>query len=164
MKMVEDFDTAGSARHIARNRIVGHAAVCGRYAAELYGLQILADGIETVKQNYTRFLVLAHPGADLPLHEGKVDKASVVFTLPPTRGALSKGPRYPRILRHRPIKNTVGANRGPLLENDRFYVDLTFDDPSATAAPSTPLCLSFPISNSWANTTAWTNPDQISSI
>ena len=41
LKMIEKFDTAGSAREIAENNLVGHAAVCGEYAAQLYGLNIL---------------------------------------------------------------------------------------------------------------------------
>lgn len=163
MKMVEDFDTAGSARHIARNRIAGHAAVCSRYAAELYGLQILADGIETVKQNYTRFLVLAHPGADLPLHEGKVDKASVVFTLPHTRGALSK---VLAILAFYDI-DLSKIQSAPIVGRCweyRFYVDLTFDDPlryrSAIDAVM-PLISDFKLMGEYHGVD---EPDQISSI
>jgi len=38
LKIVERFDTAGSAEEIARDNLVGHAAVCGEYAAGLYGL------------------------------------------------------------------------------------------------------------------------------
>ncbi|MDE5668687.1 MAG: prephenate dehydratase, partial [Duncaniella sp.] len=59
LKIVERFDTAGSAEEIARDKLTGHAAVCGQYAAELYGLHIHERGIETNKRNFKRFLLLA---------------------------------------------------------------------------------------------------------
>ena len=61
MKMIEKFDTAGSAKEIAENNLLGHAAVCGEYAAQLYGLNILERSIETNKRNFTRFLILPTP-------------------------------------------------------------------------------------------------------
>ena len=45
-------------QYIAENNIKGHAAVCGKYAAELYGLNILDEDIQTNKRNFTRFLVV----------------------------------------------------------------------------------------------------------
>lgn len=92
MKMVERFDTAGSAMEIARDGLRGHAAVCPRLAAELYGLDILAEGIETNKRNFTRFLIIADPllASETGPSPTDVDKASVMFTLPHTQGALSK--------------------------------------------------------------------------
>jgi len=56
--LVESDDTAGSARFIKENNLKGVATIASAAAAEIYGLEILADGIETYKQNYTRFLVL----------------------------------------------------------------------------------------------------------
>ena len=56
-KMVEAFDTAGSARDIARNKLAGHAAVCGEYAAKLYGLDILAEGIKRTSATLHGFLL-----------------------------------------------------------------------------------------------------------
>ena len=57
LKIVERLDTAGSAKEIAEGNLTGHAAVCGEYAANLYGLNILEKGIETNKRNFTRFLI-----------------------------------------------------------------------------------------------------------
>ncbi len=90
MKMIEKFDTAGSAKEIAENNLLGHAAVCGEYAAELYGLNILERSIETNKRNFTRFLILADPllAAEIGPDESKINKASIVFTTPHTKGAL----------------------------------------------------------------------------
>ena len=56
--LVESEDTAGSARQISENKLNGVAAIASAATAELYGLEILAPGIETYKKNYTRFLVL----------------------------------------------------------------------------------------------------------
>lgn len=59
LKIVESHDTAESAKIISEKKLAGFAAIASRLAAETYGLNILANGIETDKQNYTRFLVLA---------------------------------------------------------------------------------------------------------
>lgn len=56
--LVESDDTAGSARQISESKLPGVAAIASAATAELYGLEILAPGIETYKKNYTRFLVL----------------------------------------------------------------------------------------------------------
>lgn len=63
LKVVQQEDTAGSAKMIAQNRLEGHAAICPSFAAELYGLEILKDGIETNKRNFTRFMLLENSGA-----------------------------------------------------------------------------------------------------
>lgn len=128
MKMVEKFDTAGSAREIAEKHLSGHAAVCGRFAAEMYGLNILADGIETNKRNFTRFLIVAHPlmTSEIGADEKEIDKASIVFTLPHTQGALSK---VLTILSFYDI-NLSKIQSTPIVGREweyRFYVDLTFE-------------------------------------
>ncbi|MDE6556102.1 MAG: prephenate dehydratase [Duncaniella sp.] len=128
LKMVEVFDTAGSARDIATNRLETHAAVCGEYAAGLYGLDILEHGIETNKRNFTRFLVVADPllASEIGPAERDIDKASIVFTLPHVNGALSK---ILTILSFYDI-NLVKIQSTPIVGREweyRFYVDLTFD-------------------------------------
>ena len=127
LKMIEAFDTAGSACNIARNNIRGHAAVCGRYAAELYGLEILEAGIETNKRNFTRFLLLADPlvAPEFKPRADELDKASIVFTLPHSQGALSK---VLTILSFYEI-NLSKIQSMPIIGREweyRFYVDLTF--------------------------------------
>lgn len=128
MKMIERFDTAGSAEEIARLQLRGHAAICGRYAAETYGLDILQSGIETNKRNFTRFLVIADPlvAGEMKPREERLDKASVVFTLPHTRGALSK---VLTIFSFYDM-NLSKIQSLPIVGREweyRFYVDLTFD-------------------------------------
>lgn len=56
--LVEADDTAASARIISEHRLKKIGAIASSSAAELYGLEILAAGIETYKKNYTRFLVI----------------------------------------------------------------------------------------------------------
>lgn len=130
MRMVEKNDTAGSAREIAARRLPGHAAVCSSYAAGLYGLSVLADGIETNKHNFTRFLLLADPliARELAPPSAQADKASLVFSLPHTHGALSK---VLTILSFYDV-NLTKIQSTPIVGREweyRFYVDLTFDDP-----------------------------------
>ncbi|NIY18492.1 MAG: prephenate dehydratase, partial [Nitrospinaceae bacterium] len=55
---VESDDTAQSAREIAEGGIRGRGALASREAAALYGLEILREGVETNKRNFTRFLVI----------------------------------------------------------------------------------------------------------
>ena len=128
LKIVERFDTAGSAEEIARDNLVGHAAVCGEYAAGLYGLDILERGIETNKRNFTRFLILADAltAGEIGPGEQDIDKASIVFTLPHTQGALSK---ILTILSFYDI-NLSKIQSTPIVGREweyRFYVALTFD-------------------------------------
>lgn len=56
--LVEADDTAGSAKLISEHRLKKIAAIASAKAAEIYGLEIIAPGIETYKKNYTRFLVV----------------------------------------------------------------------------------------------------------
>ncbi len=129
LKLTEMFDTAGTAKLIAERKTdPDMAAVCGELAAELYGLDILERGIETNKRNFTRFLILADPLAapGLRPRAEECDKASIVFTLPHTHGALSK---VLTIFSFYDI-NLTKIQSMPILGREweyRFYADLTFD-------------------------------------
>lgn len=128
LRMVEKFDTAGSAREIAEKNLTGHAAICGEYAARMYGLSILDTAIETNKRNFTRFLILADPltAAEVKPSEKDIDKSSIVFTLPHTHGALSK---VLTILSFYDI-NLTKIQSMPIMGREweyRFYIDLAFD-------------------------------------
>ena len=127
LKMIERFDTAGSAKEIAEQHLTGHAAVCGDYAARLYGLEILESSIETNRRNFTRFLIVANPllASEIGPSEKEVNKASIVFTLPHTGGALSK---VLTILSFYDM-NLSKIQSMPIIGREweyRFYVDLTF--------------------------------------
>ncbi len=87
-KLVETEDTALSAKHLAQHRHRHAAAIASRRAADLFGLEILAPDIQTMKNNYTRFLIL-QPAAGA-LVEAHPDKASVNFHTDHTRGSLAR--------------------------------------------------------------------------
>ena len=128
VKVVEKEDTALSAKLIAENQLEGHAAICSRYAAEMYGLNVLEEGIETNKRNFTRFLLLANRWlVDDLVKPSDVDKSSVVFTLPHTEGSLSK---VLTILSFYDI-NLTKIQSLPIIGREweyLFYVDITFRD------------------------------------
>jgi prephenate dehydratase len=63
VEVVATYDTAGSAKMIREENLQGVAAVASASAAELYELEILASGIQTIKDNYTRFIVLSREPA-----------------------------------------------------------------------------------------------------
>ena len=86
IRLVESEDTAKSAAQVAEEGLMGVGAVASELAAKLYGLEILAPGIETYKQNFTRFLIM---DPELEVREGDIDKASLCFTLPHTPGSLA---------------------------------------------------------------------------
>ena len=91
MKVVEADDTAKSAEVIQTNQMKGHAAICSKYAAELYGMKVLEEGIETNKHNFTRFLVVADTWrADDLRNRSQSNKATIVFSLPHNEGSLSQ--------------------------------------------------------------------------
>lgn len=87
IRLVESEDTAKSAADIAAGKIYGVGAVASALAADLYGLEIIAPGIETYKQNFTRFLVM-DDGIEVP--EDSIDKVSLCFTLPHKAGSLAQ--------------------------------------------------------------------------
>jgi prephenate dehydratase len=87
-KLVETEDTALSAKHIRQHRMKHAAAIAGRLAAELYGMEIIAPNIHTMKQNYTRFLLLSKDTKAPAIKDA--DKASIQFQTNHTRGSLAK--------------------------------------------------------------------------
>ena len=86
IRLVESEDTAKSAADVAMNGLMGVGAVASTLAADLYGLEILAESIETYKQNFTRFLIFDDA---LEVDGSKVNKASMCFTLSHTPGSLA---------------------------------------------------------------------------
>ncbi|NJB85680.1 prephenate dehydratase [Lewinella marina] len=87
IKLVESADTALSARHVKETADRTRGAVAHSLAAQLYGLDILAPGIETNKLNHTRFLVLER-GRDVSEDAG--DKVSLSFSVSHESGSLSR--------------------------------------------------------------------------
>ncbi len=128
LKMVEDEDTAGSAKNIAQNGTMGVAAICHADAAKLYGLEVLENHIEDNPHNYTRFLVMTDPRkADFLRAINEADKSSIVFSLPHEEGSLSQ---VLSILSFYKI-NLTKIQSLPIIGKEweyLFYVDVTYDD------------------------------------
>ena len=124
IRLVESEDTAKAAADVAAEGIMGVGAVASSLAAELYGLEILAESIETYKQNYTRFLILDDA---LQVDKSKVNKASMCFTLPHTPGSLA---HILTILSFYDM-NLTRIQSLPIPGQEWqyfFYVDIKFDD------------------------------------
>lgn len=83
-KQVPQADTAGSAQMVADRGDITKAAIYSARAAELYGLTILARGINHNSHNTTRFVVVS---PRLELRPG-ADKISTLFVLPHEAGSL----------------------------------------------------------------------------
>lgn len=126
IKAVESDDTASSAKRVATEGKPGVAAICGELAANIYGLDILAKGIETNKRNFTRFLIVADPWTVEELNKNKYpNKASLVFTLPHEEGSLAK---VLSILSYYDI-NLSKIQSLPIIGREweyQFYVNLNF--------------------------------------
>lgn len=78
VEVVATYDTAGSAKMIREENLEGVAAVAAAGAAELYQLEILAKGIQTIKDNYTRFIALSRERA--PRQPGNAKTMLVMAT------------------------------------------------------------------------------------
>ncbi len=87
-KLIETEDTALSAKHIHQHKSKHIAAIASRLAAELFGLKILAPNIHTMKNNYTRFLMLQRQQKiQTPID---ANKASLNFHTDHSKGSLAK--------------------------------------------------------------------------
>ena len=97
-------------------------------AAQIYNMEVLAEGIETNKRNFTRFLAIADRWtADEMLKGEDKNKASVVFALPHTAGSLSK---VLSVLSFYDM-NLSKIQSLPIIGREweyLFYINLTFTD------------------------------------
>ncbi len=124
IRLVESEDTAKSAAEVAAEGLKGVGAVASTLAADLYGLEIMAESIETYKQNFTRFLILDDA---LEVNKDEVNKSSMCFTLSHTPGSLA---HVLTILSFYGM-NLTRIQSLPIPGQEWqyfFYVDIKFDD------------------------------------
>jgi prephenate dehydratase len=86
LERVSTYDTAGSVKLLKEQNIMDGAAIASRRAAEIYGMDILEEGLEDSEENYTRFLILSRE----PVQTQGPSKTSIVFSMANVPGALFK--------------------------------------------------------------------------
>lgn len=86
---VQHADTAGAARAISERGEKSVAAIGSRLAAELYGLEILREGVEDAEHNTTRFLIMAREGV-MPAANNGPCVTTIVFRVRSVPAALYK--------------------------------------------------------------------------
>jgi len=126
IKLVEESDTAESAKQIHDKRLKGIAAIASKKAAEIYGLHIIENEIQTRKQNYTRFFILKKRNGNLE-RPAAINKASLKFITNHQTGSLAE------VLN---IFSAFGMNLSkiqslPILDKPwkyAFFSDVIFDD------------------------------------
>jgi prephenate dehydratase len=127
IRLVESDDTALSIQQIAKHKICDVAAIGSKIAAEYYGLEIIAKGIETNKKNYTRFLILEKESNS---SDQINNKASIAITLPHEKGSLAV---LLNIISFYEI-NLTKIESVPVIGEPwhyLFYIDVQFDSPEA---------------------------------
>jgi prephenate dehydratase len=124
IKLIDSIDTALSAKQIAEEKLYGVGAIASDLAAQNYHLEIIAEEIETHKNNYTRFLILEDKNGG-GFHDKNVNKASLSFALAHKIGSLSK---ILSILSYYEI-NLSKIQSMPIIGRDweyQFYIDVEF--------------------------------------
>ena len=124
IKLVEDVDTAEVAKRIANENLKGIAAIAPKIAAEIFGLQVLEDDIQTMKDNATRFVIVQTEKPKLV--PSQINKASLKFQLNHKRGSLAA---VLNVLSDCKM-NLTKIQSLPVIETPwkySFFVDVTFE-------------------------------------
>ncbi|MEH6512876.1 prephenate dehydratase [Maribacter arcticus] len=125
IKLVEDVDTAETAKRIQEQKLGHVGAIAPKVAAELYGLDIVANDIQTIKNNATRFIIVQTKNDALP--EAEITKASIRFITDHKRGSLAAVLNVMSDCR----LNLTKIQSLPVIETPwkyAFFVDVTFND------------------------------------
>ncbi len=124
IKLVEDKDTAETARRIHQKQLKGIAAIASKTAAEMYDLEIIAPEIQTINNNMTRFVIINKE--DLFVSESEINRASLKFELDHKRGSLAA---VLNVMSDCKL-NLTKIQSLPKIETPwkySFFVDVTFD-------------------------------------
>jgi prephenate dehydratase len=125
LKLVEDKDTAETARRIHQNQLKGIAAIASKTASEMYDLEILAPEIQTINNNMTRFVIINK--ADNFVSKNEINRASIKFELDHKRGSLAA---VLNVMSDCKL-NLTKIQSLPKIETPwkySFFVDVTFDN------------------------------------
>jgi len=125
IKLIEDKDTAEVAQRIQQHKLKNVAAIASGLAAEIFELNILAESIQTIKHNETRFVIVKRD-ANLEQQE-TVNKASLKFELDHKRGSLAA---ILNVLSDCKL-NLTKIQSLPKIETPwkyAFFVDVTFEN------------------------------------
>ncbi|MEM9361096.1 MAG: prephenate dehydratase [Bacteroidota bacterium] len=125
IKLVEDVDTAETAKRIQEEKLNHIAAIAPKVAAELYNLDIIASDIQTIKNNATRFIILKKVNKVLPKEE--INKASLRFITDHKRGSLATVLNVMSDCN----MNLTKIQSLPVIETPwkyAFFVDVTFEE------------------------------------
>ncbi|HKK11471.1 MAG TPA: prephenate dehydratase [Flavobacteriaceae bacterium] len=125
IKLIEDRDTAEVAQRIHLKQLKGVAAIGSTLAAELFELEIIAESIQTIKHNETRFVIVRTSNSELA--ESDIDKASLKFGLEHKRGSLAT---ILNVMSDCKL-NLTKIQSLPKIETPwkyAFFVDVTFDE------------------------------------
>ncbi len=87
IKLVEDVDTADVAKRISEGNLKGVAAIAPNISAEIYGLEVINDKIQTITNNATRFVIVQTENPKNGI--ASINKASLKFELDHKRGSLA---------------------------------------------------------------------------
>ncbi|TRX11907.1 prephenate dehydratase [Flavobacterium gawalongense] len=124
IKLVEDKDTAETARRIHQNQLKGIAAIASKTASEMYDLEILAPEIQTINNNMTRFVIIKKENSFV--EENEINRASIKFELDHKRGSLAA---VLNVMSDCKL-NLTKIQSLPKIETPwkySFFVDVTFD-------------------------------------
>ena len=124
IKLVESADTAETAKRINDEKLEHIAAIAPKMASELYDLEIIADSIQTIKNNSTRFIILKKQNKVWP--EEEINKASLRFITDHKRGSLAT---VLNVMSDCNL-NLTKIQSLPVIETPwkyAFFVDVTFD-------------------------------------
>ena len=124
--LIDSIDTALSAKKISDENLTGTGSIASKLAAKKYKLEVIADGIETNKCNYTRFLILEDKNGS-GFSDREVNKAAISFALDHKIGGLSK---ILSILSFYDI-NLSKIQSMPIIGREgeyQFYIDVEFDN------------------------------------
>ncbi|HEX9825931.1 MAG TPA: prephenate dehydratase [Flavobacteriaceae bacterium] len=125
IKLIEDKDTAEVAERIQLKQLKGIAAIASTFAAELFELEIIAESIQTIKHNETRFVIVKTTNSEIA--EIDINKASLKFELEHKRGSLAT---ILNVMSDCKLSLTKIQSL-PKIETPwkyAFFVDVTFED------------------------------------